>query len=335
MNKYLQTDPWCIMEVGFHANKQLASESVFSLGNGSILQRANFEEYYSGETILGSCIIGIDYPEFTKQENLGNKHPETNDININAPNWTEIDVRLNNEQLDLAKWDVQNFRRVLNMREGFLERTFDAISEKGYKIQVSAKRFLSMAETEVGVISYSLKSLNYEGRISFSPVIDGNIKTQQKSQNKQTWSILQTKTQQGVSHVWAKTMGVDFHMCAAFTYVLYKNNELLKINPTKIEKEKIAGFCVGVDVRIGDTVCLNKYVAITNSLNYTREELTERACNLATTAKKKGWNQLFEEHTAVWKKKWSEYKTIDGDLKTQQTKRYNIFQQNQTKRQSL
>ena len=42
MNKYLQTDPWCIIEEGFHQNKQLASESIFSLGNGQIGQRANF-----------------------------------------------------------------------------------------------------------------------------------------------------------------------------------------------------------------------------------------------------------------------------------------------------
>ena len=61
MNKYLQTDPWCIIEEGFHQNKQLASESIFSLGNGQIGQRANFEEHYSGETMLGSYIAGIYY----------------------------------------------------------------------------------------------------------------------------------------------------------------------------------------------------------------------------------------------------------------------------------
>jgi len=331
MNKYLQTDPWCIVEEGFHVNKQLASESIFSLGNGHIGQRANFEEYYSGETMLGSYIAGIYYPERAERGNWKNGYSDTNDRIINAPNWTAISVRLNDDRLDLAEWDVQNFKRILNMREGFLERSFEAVSSKGHRIQVNVKRFLSMAETEVGAISYSVKSLNYEGRISFLPLIDGDVKNQYTNYNELFWNVLQTKTEQDVSHLWAQTRRMDFHVCAALTYVLYKNNEQLNVNPTKIEKEKVAGFSIGCDVRVGDTVCLNKYVAVINSLNHPREELTDRACTLARAAKKKGWNKLFEDHTAVWAEKWLQSDIIiDSDIAAQQAIRYSIFQLNQT-----
>jgi len=331
MNKYLQTDPWCIIEEGFHVNRQLASESIFSLGNGHIGQRANFEEYYSGETMLGSYIAGIYYPERAERGNWKNGYSDTNDKIINAPNWTGIGVRLNDDRLNLAEWEVQNFKRTLNMREGFLERSFEAISLKGHRIQVSVKRFLSMAETEVGAISYTVKSLNYEGRISFLPLLDADVMNKYTNYNEQFWNVLQTKTQQDVSHLWAQTRRIDFHICEAMTYVLYKNNEQLNVNPTKIEKEKVAGFSVGTDVRIGDTVCLNKYVAIINSLNHPREELTERACTMARAAKKKGWNQLFEEHTAVWAEKWLQSDIIiDSDIEAQQAIRFNIFQLNQT-----
>ena len=331
MNKYLQTDPWCIVEEGFHVNKQLASESIFSLGNGHIGQRANFEEYYSGETMLGSYIAGIYYPERAERGNWKNGYSDTNDRIINAPNWTAISVRLNDDRLDLAEWDVQNFKRILNMREGFLERSFEAVSSKGHRIQVNVKRFLSMAETEVGAISYSVKSLNYEGRISFLPLIDGDVKNQYTNYNELFWNVLQTKTEQDVSHLWAQTRRMDFHVCAALTYVLYKNNEQLNVNPTKIEKEKVAGFSIGCDVRVGDTVCLNKYVAVINSLNHPREELTDRACTLARATKKKGWNKLFEDHTAVWAEKWLQSDIIiDSDIAAQQAIRYSIFQLNQT-----
>ncbi len=331
MNKYLQTDPWCIIEEGFHVNKQLASESIFSLGNGHIGQRANFEEYYSGETMLGSYIAGIYFPERAERGNWKNGYSDTNERIINAPNWTAISVRLNDDRLDLAEWDVQNFKRVLNMREGFLERSFEAVSFKGHRIQVTVKRFLSMAETEIGAISYSVKSLNYEGRISFLPLIDGDVKNQYTNYNELYWNVLQTKTEQDVSHLWAQTRRNDFHVCAALTYVLYKNNEQMNVNPTKIEKEKVAGFSIGTDVRIGDTVCLNKYVAVINSLNHPREELTERACTLARAAKKKGWNKLFEDHTAVWAEKWLQSDVIiDSDIAAQQAIRYSIFQLNQT-----
>ena len=331
MNKYLQHDPWCIIEEGFHENKQLASESIFSLGNGHIGQRANFEEHYSGETMNGSYIAGIYYPERAEHGNWKTGYSDTNDKIVNAPNWTMISVRMNDDGLDLANWDVKNFKRVLNMREGFLERTFEATNFKGHRIQVSVKRFLSMAETEIGAISFTVKSLNFEGRISFLPLIDGNVRNKITNYDEPFWNVLQTKTEQDVSHLWAQTRKMDFHVCCALTYSFYKNNELLNVNPTKIEKEKVAGFSVGTDVRIGDTVCLNKYVAIISSLNHPREELTSRACTLARAAKVKGWNKLFDEHTAVWEAKWLQSDVIiDGDVAAQQAIRFNIFQLNQS-----
>ena len=331
MNKYLQTGPWCIIEEGFHQNKQLASESIFSLGNGQIGQRANFEEHYSGETMLGSYIAGIYYPERAEHGNWKNGYSDTNDKIVNAPNWTVISVRLNDNRLDLADWDIKDFRRTLNMREGFLERSFEATNFKGHRIQVSVRRFLSMAETEIGAISYTVKSLNFEGRISFLPLIDGDVRNSFTNYDEPFWNVLQTKTEQDVSHLWAQTRRMDFHVCAGLTYSFYKNNELLNVNPTKIEKEKVAGFSVGTDIRIGDTVCLNKYVAVISSLNHPREELTLRACTMARTAKKKGWNQLFEEHVKVWEEKWLQSDVIiDSDIAAQQAIRYSIFQLNQT-----
>lgn len=331
MNNYLQIDPWCIIEEGFNADKQLATESIFSLANGHIGQRANFEEYYSGETLLGSYISGGYYQEPDQDETIKNDETNTENQLLNTPNWSGIIVRLNDEILDLATWKIENFRRVLNMHEGFLERTFDATSIKGHKIQVAVKRFLSMAETEIGAISYSVKSLNYEGRISFMPVIDADIKNMNLKNKEQLWNVLQIISQQDVSHLWAKARRINFQFCGALSFAIYKNNEQLKVNPTKIEKERVAGFSVGADVRIGDNVCLNKYFAIIDSLNLSGQELTEYACTLAKDAKKKGWNQLFDEHTAVWAAKWLKSDVvIEGDMEAQQAIRHKIFRTIQT-----
>ncbi|HPQ13537.1 MAG TPA: family 65 glycosyl hydrolase domain-containing protein [Paludibacteraceae bacterium] len=331
MNRYLQHDPWCIIEEGFHPEKQLASESIFSLSNGHMGQRANFEEYYSGETMLGSYVAGIYYPEKAERGSWKNGYSEFNDKIVNAPNWTVISVRLNDERLDIGEWDLANFKRVLNMREGYLERTFEATSFKGHRIQVTVKRFLSMAENEIGVISYTVKSLNYDGRISFLPLIDGDVRNYYTNYNEPFWNVLQTRTEQDVSHLWAQTRKLDFHVCCALTYDFYKNRELLNVNPIKIEKEKVAGFSVGTDIKKGETVTLRKYVSVISSLNHPREELTERACSLARQAKNKGWDELFEEHKSVWAEKWRQSDVIiDNDVAAQQAIRFNIFQLNQT-----
>ena len=51
MNKnYIIPNEWSLIEEGFDAENVEASESLFSIGNGSMGQRANFEEDYSGKT---------------------------------------------------------------------------------------------------------------------------------------------------------------------------------------------------------------------------------------------------------------------------------------------
>ena len=45
MNKeYIKADEWSIIEEGFNKEDVKSSESLFSIGNGAMGQRANFEE---------------------------------------------------------------------------------------------------------------------------------------------------------------------------------------------------------------------------------------------------------------------------------------------------
>jgi len=65
-NRYIQPDNWSIIEEGFDAERVKSSESLMSLGNGAMGQRANFEEHYSGETFQGSYVAGVYYPDKTR-----------------------------------------------------------------------------------------------------------------------------------------------------------------------------------------------------------------------------------------------------------------------------
>lgn len=66
MKQYLKLDPWRIIEDGFSAEDNRISESIFSIGNGHMGQRANFEEYYSGDSLRGSYLAGVYYPDKTR-----------------------------------------------------------------------------------------------------------------------------------------------------------------------------------------------------------------------------------------------------------------------------
>ena len=140
---YIQPNNWSIIEEGFHAGNVKASESIFSIGNGAMGQRANFEEQYSGPTFQGSYIAGVYYPDKTRVGWWKNGYPEYFAKVLNAPNWIGINVLVNNEQLDLFTCkEVKNFRRELNMKEGWLSRSFEATLPNDIEVKVTTKRFL-------------------------------------------------------------------------------------------------------------------------------------------------------------------------------------------------
>ena len=102
MNKnYIIPNEWSIIEEVFDTENVKASESLFSIGNGAIGQRANFEEDYSGETLQGSYIGGVYYPDKTRVGWWKNGYPEYFAKVLNAPNWIGIHIQINNTNLDL------------------------------------------------------------------------------------------------------------------------------------------------------------------------------------------------------------------------------------------
>ena len=130
MKRFYKEDDWQIIEEGFHPEMNRESESIFSIGNGYMGQRANFEEQYSGDSLQGSYVAGVYYPDKTRVGWWKNGYPEYFAKVLNAPNWIGIDISVNGKAIDLALSKIVSFSRILNMKEGYLERSFKVNSLK-------------------------------------------------------------------------------------------------------------------------------------------------------------------------------------------------------------
>ena len=107
--EFIQPDEWKIIEEGFDPDRVKSSESIFSLGNGAMGHRANFEEQYTGSSFQGSYVAGVYYPDKTRVGWWKNGYPDYFAKVLKAPNWIGIDVRVNGEPLDLNTATIQNF----------------------------------------------------------------------------------------------------------------------------------------------------------------------------------------------------------------------------------
>ena len=144
MKNLFEIDEWKIIQNHFDPSKQLQAESIFSIGNGAFGQRANFEEFYSGETLQGSYLGGIYYPDKTKVGWWKNGYPEYFAKVLNSCNWIGIDFWIDGEQLDLNKQKASHFQKVLDMKNGTLQRTVTLNLENEKKVKLDFTRFCSI-----------------------------------------------------------------------------------------------------------------------------------------------------------------------------------------------
>ena len=328
---YIKPDNWSIIEEGFDLEQVKSSESLFSIGNGAMGQRANFEEYYSGKTFQGSYIAGIYYPDKTKVGWWKNGYPEYFAKVLNAPNWIGINIEINGENLDLAACaTVKNFRRELNMKEGIYNRSFEATLQNGTQIAVNVRRFLSLDLDEVGVINYEITPLNNDAKIVFKPYVDAGVHNEDANWEEKFWEPLNVKHSENEAFVTARTFKTHFTATTFMQNSILLNAANLKISPINIEatKEKVQ-FTYEVAVTKGQTVSLQKLGGYTVSMNHENTQIA--AQNVIAKALSFGYDQLVNNQIAAWAKIWEMSDiTIDGDVKAQQGIRFNIFHLNQT-----
>ena len=328
---YIKPDNWSIIEEGFDLHQVKSSESLFSIGNGAMGQRANFEEYYSGKTFQGSYIAGIYYPDKTKVGWWKNGYPEYFAKVLNAPNWIGINIEINGENLDLAACkEVKNFRRELNMKEGIYNRSFEATLQNGTQISVNVRRFLSLNIDEVGVINYEIRPINNDAKIVFKPYIDAGVHNEDANWEEKFWEPLEVKNYGNEAFVTARTFKTHFTATTFMQNSILLNAKNLNLSPSNIETsiDKIQ-FTYEVSAAKGQTASIQKLGGYTVSLNHENTQVA--AQDVIVKAVSFGYDKLLSDQIAAWAKIWEMSDiTIDGDVKAQQGIRFNIFHLNQT-----
>lgn len=331
MKNYIQHDEWKIVENGFHPEYNRITESLLSIGNGRSGQRANFEETYSGDSLRGSYVAGVYYPDKTRVGWWKNGYPEYFAKIINAANWIGIRVQVKGEELDIKKAQILEFHRELDMKTGLLSRRMVVQMKQGKQLEVVSRRFLSIVKQDVGAIRYSVKALNFSGKVSLEPYIDGDVKNEDSNYDEKFWTEKEKAILGHDGFICQQTLKTGFLVCTGMSNCYLINQKKVEVEPVISVKEKYVASRVEFNLKEGDTLCIEKYVVNASSLYYTKSKLPEVTKNLLKQAVEKGFDHLFEEHRRKWEEKWETSDIrIDGDVAAQQGIRFNIFQLNQT-----
>lgn len=334
MKNHISHDPWKIIEEGFDPSLNRISESLCSLGNGHMGQRGNFEERYSGDSLQGSYMAGVYYPDKTIVGWWKNGYPEYFAKVLNAPSWLGLSLRLDGREIDLAKSEIREFKRCLDMKKGILERRV-LLKSGDALLELKSVRFVSMARPEIGAYRYSLRLLEGEGRLEIESYIDGNIHNEDANYDEYFWKHQGEEVDDASLAVVLKTRKTDFIVATRTSTRISRKSGNGQISEIKAAGSSShpgwAGREYEAPFYTGDEITIEKYVSCLTDRDHRAEELLPKGKALLAEAVADCFDVLLKEQVEAWKTIWDQSDiTIEGDTAAQQGIRFNIFQLKQT-----
>ena len=316
---------WNIIVEGFNKAEVTKHESIFSLGNGAMGMRANFEEDYTGDTLQGSYIGGVYYPDKTRVGWWKNGYPEYFAKVLNAPSWIGLHIKIDGELLDLNTClEVKNFRRQLNMKEGWYERSFTATLPNGVEIAVKVVRLLLLRYDEIGALRYEISPLNAHTSIEIESYLDSGIKNNDANWDEHFWNTLEIYSENNCATILAETKKTAFKVQTFMENHLFIEGKELNISGKENRKENYIGLQYGVTVKQNQTFRIEKYGGYTPLTKF-------KTLSKVRDAQALTFEGLLEMQKEDWATIWETSDiVIEGDEKAQQGIRFNIFQLNQT-----
>jgi len=331
---YLLCDPWRIIEEGWSKERNLVSESVFSLGNEYMGVRGYAEEACSAESLRGTYFNGI-YEEVDLEKSYKGIVTKTHFM-VNAVDWLSTEIRCGEETLDMASCDIRGFRRVLDMREGSFSRSFEWHTKGGPVVRLEFVRFLGMEMEDILGLGGSVKAgLGFQ-KISFA-VSGGDADIAVKIANdfntghgwdkKNYWELERREWLNKSAAIQARTKRTGQQVFSGFTW-----NASHDAQCSRKEGEKSVGFEIAFALKDGSESWIEKSV-----FNYAVKERGAAVGPIwvrgitALTGGLPAFGVALERQREYWSAFWEKTDIrIEGDPLNQQGIRFCVFQMHQT-----
>lgn len=250
----LQYNTWTIEQDAWIPAEEKHIEQQLTFSNDYLCQTAHFEEHYSGERRLCTYIKGVETPI----------------LNISA-----ISIRLHDERLDLAEWQVREFHRCLHKNEPLLERRFLATSPNGHTLEITSTRRLMQEKKEAMQLQYAVRSVDYSGPITMLSVLRGGEELDK-------WYSLMNYVGDQLCWTWEQLQPMNVQVCCAMNYQMFKNGNLVNQRPIKVEKQEVIGYSITQMIQPNDTFMLQKNVVVLDSLRNDKDTLIDKAVQCLT-----------------------------------------------------
>ncbi|MBZ0296100.1 MAG: glycoside hydrolase family 65 protein, partial [Anaerolineae bacterium] len=325
---------WEIIETEFKPENNFRNESIFSLGNGYIGMRGNFEEGFSGSLgmgLEGTYLNGFYESEVIKYPEIAYGFAEKSQTMLNVTNGKIIKLYLEDEEFSLFSGEVLEYQRVLRLNTGILERIIRWRSPGGREAQIEIKRLVAFKDKHLCAISYTITPLNFSGTIKLVSALDGNVTNLPTGTDPRLGSGLHGRVLSIEDQIADNGFGSLRQQTqnSGLTLVCAMKNQLVTDCESRLESA-VTEFSVSatytVDAPQGATIQLHKYLSYVTSQDFADPDLFENAQHVVMRAEADGFERLLTEQVDYLADFWDAADiVIQGDALLQQGVRFNMF----------
>lgn len=323
-------EPWTVTETEFDLERLGQSESVFALSNGHIGWRGNLDE---GEP---SAIPGTYLGGFYEQRPLpyaepGYGYPESGQTVVNVTNGKLIRLTVDDSPFDLRYGELQEHRRVLDMRAGTLRRNVTWTSPVGRTVQVDSTRLVSFAHRAVTAICYRVKTVDGPARVTLqSELVANEAPPVTTSDDPRVATALDhpllpvsSNGGDGGATLIHRTRGSGLTVAATMSHTV--SAPTAPAETTEVN-EDWARYTIIADLEPGEQVELIKLVAYGWSGTRSNPALRDQVAAALAGAQQLGWTGLAAAQQEFLDKFWQVADVqVEGDPVVQQAVRFGMF----------
>ncbi|HAT4273603.1 TPA: glycoside hydrolase family 65 protein [Clostridium perfringens] len=326
-------EPWNITEEEFLLKNNYRNETTFSLANGYIGTRGTFEEAYDFDVetgLEGNFVNGFYESEHIRYGEWNFGFPTESQSLLNLPNAKIIKLFIEDEEFSMLTGEIEDYKRVLHMKEGRITRDLIWVSPKGKKVKISISRFVSFNNKNLMEIRYKVTPLNFSGNLKFISAIDVNVENHTRKTNPLVDygpfgkrlandyidSIKDELYYEGI------TLNSELSIACGALNKISSENFIRK----NFKNYELCGVSYEFYAKENEEIILDKFIAYSTSLDMNCEKLHGFIKAILSDAKKKGYIEAEREQKEYVEEFWRTADVIiEGDDALQQGIRFNLF----------
>jgi alpha,alpha-trehalase len=299
---------WELTYQGFEPRQERLREALCTLGNGYFATRGAAAYARADDVHYPGTYLAGGYNRLATEIN---GHVVENEDLVNLPNWLPLKCRVEGGAwLDPAIADIQDYRQVLDLRQGLLTRQFVFRDNNGRRTRFSEQRLVHMHHPHLAAIDLEVTAENWSGTLEVLSALDGcvvnaGVARYRALSNRHLEALEADAIDDETVYLKMRTAQSRLEIAQSARTRIYRGDSRIWATPGVERDPAYIGQAFAVPLAQGETSRIEKVVAL-----YSSRDRAISECGLAAregVARAGTFAQLLATHALRWNQLWQRF----------------------------